>query len=328
MPTALQKLLNTYREGSITEREKGGYFEQLVKSYLLHEPMYKDLFGGKVWLWEEWRQKCLADGKADPSTDAGIDLVAIQDVDDNPDIYAIQAKFYAEGTRISKGGMDSFLSSMGKQPYTRGLLFVTSTEGSHHAQRVVQGRDKPVNVINLTDLETSQIDWSQYQPDTKPTLRKKKKLRPHQTDAVKNVLDGLQEADRGKLIMACGTGKTFTSLKIAEDIAGKGGRVLFLVPSLALLSQTLTEWTHESKIPLHSFAVCSDSDVGKKKKSSDDDVQMLMHELRYPATTEPATLAREVIKRHDDLHISVVFSTYHSIEAVSQAQKKTQAARF
>ena len=100
-----------------------------------------------------------------------------------------------------------------------------------------------------------------------------------------------QTADRGKLIMACGTGKTFTSLKIAEALAGKGKRVLFLVPSLSLLSQTLTEWTQESDTPLHSFAVCSDSDVGKKRKKDDDTVQTFTHELRYPATTEPARLA-------------------------------------
>ena len=322
MPSALQELLGAFREGAQGQREKGNYFEQLVKAYLLHEPMYQNLFGGQVWLWEEWRQEWQRRGNADPSTDAGIDLVAIQDVDDNPDIYAIQAKFFSEGARISKKDMDSFLSSMGRQPYTRGLLFVTSTEGSQHAQRVVQGRDKPVNIINLTDLETSQIDWSQYQPDTKPILRKKKKLRPDQTEAVKNVLAGLKEAERGKLIMACGTGKTFVSLKIAEEMVGQGGRVLFLVPSLALLSQTLTEWTHESKIPPHSFAVCSDSDVGKKKKSSDDDVQMLMHELRYPATTKPATLAREVAKCHDDQRISVIYGTYHSIEVIGAAQKK------
>ena len=322
MPSALQELLGAFREGAQGPREKGNYFEQLVKAYLLHEPAYQGLFGGQVWLWEEWRQEWQRRGNADPSTDAGIDLVAEQDVDDNPDIYAIQAKFYSEGARISKGKMDSFLSSMGKPPFTRGLLFVTSTEGSQHAQRVVQGRDKPVNIINLTDLETSQIDWSQYQPDTKPILRKRKKLRPHQTKAVKNVLAGLKEADRGKLIMACGTGKTFVSLKIAEEMVGQGGRVLFLVPSLALLSQTLTEWTQESKIPPHSFAVCSDSDVGKKKKSSDDDVQMLMHELRYPATTKPDMLAREVQKRHDDQRISVIYGTYHSIEVIGAAQKK------
>lgn len=135
-------------------------------------------------------------------------------------------------------------------------------------------------------------------------------------------LKGFERESRGKLIMACGTGKTFTSLKIAEAYAGAGKRVLFLVPSLSLLSQTLTEWTQESATPLHSFAVCSDSDVGKKRKADDDVVQTFTHELRYPATTNPERLAQEMGKRHDGEHMSVVFSTYHSIDTISKAQKE------
>ncbi|MDV2453422.1 DEAD/DEAH box helicase [Xanthomonas hortorum] len=132
-----------------------------------------------------------------------------------------------------------------------------------------------------------------------------------------------KEADRGKLIMACGTGKTFTSLKIAEAMAGTGKRVLFLVPSLSLLSQTLTEWTQESDVPLHSFAVCSDSDVGKKKgRKEDDAVQTFTHELRYPATTNARSLALGVAARHDNEHMTVVFSTYHSIEVIHDAQQQ------
>jgi len=131
-----------------------------------------------------------------------------------------------------------------------------------------------------------------------------------------------------KLIMACGTGKTFTGLKIAERLAGKGKRVLFLVPSLSLLSQTLTEWTQESEIPLHSFAVCSDSDVGKKRKADEDTVQVFTHELRYPATTKADRLAAEMLKRHDDEHMSVVFSTYHSIDVISRAQHDHDLAAF
>nr|VFK23280.1 MAG: Type III restriction enzyme, res subunit [Candidatus Kentron sp. LFY] len=122
--------------------------------------------------------------------------------------------------------------------------------------------------------------------------------------------------------MACGTGKTFTSLKIAEELAGAGKRVLFLVPSLALLSQILTEWTQESKPPLHSFAVCSDREVGKKRSRKDDDrVETFAHELRYPATTDARRLAQEMEKRHDADHMSVVFSTYHSIAVIHEAQR-------
>ncbi len=325
--SALSTLLNTYRQHSQSEREKGTYFEKLVKTYLLTEPSYKDLFNGQVYLWEEWRAHWMRQGHADPGMDAGIDLVAIENVAENPRFFAIQAKFYAEDAKIRKSdGIDSFFSAMGKKPYTNGLLFLTTYQASQHVIELVQSRDKPVNIVSLSDLEASVIDWAKYQPDAHQTIKPKKSLRPHQKTALKNVQAGLANADRGKLIMACGTGKTFTSLKIAEHIAGKGGRVLFLVPSLSLLSQTLTEWTQESGTPLHSFAVCSDSDVGKKKDA--DDVQMLMHELRYPATTDAKQLAKAVKARHDAEHMTVVFSTYHSIDTISHAQQAHALADF
>ena len=321
--TALTKLLDTFRCKAQTEREKGAYFEQLVKTYLLHEPSYKDLFNAQVYLWEEWRAQQIRQGKGDPGTDAGIDLVAVEDLPENPRIFAIQAKFYAEDSKIRKSdGIDSFLAAMGKKPFTDGLLFLTTYGASHHVIEELQGRDKQVNIIDLNALENSQIDWAQYQPKDEPVLRPRKALREHQQSALQAVVRGLECAERGKLIMACGTGKTLTALKIAEQVAGAGGRVLFMVPSLNLLSQTLTEWTQESVIPLHSFAVCSDAEVGKKRSKEDDVVQTLVHELRYPATTHPGRLAVEMGKRHDGAHMSVVFSTYHSIEVIAQAQQQ------
>lgn len=328
--TALQNLLDTYRQSAASEREKGTYFEELVKTYLLNEPSYRDLFNGKVFLWEEWRRYWMQQGHSDPGVDAGIDLVAVEDLPENPRVFAIQAKFYAEDAKIRKSdGIDSFLSAMGQKPYTNGLLFLTTYEASHHVNALVQGRDKPVNIVDLFALEESQIDWAQYQPKAAtPALKPKKQLRDHQQNALNAVVNGLAHAERGKLIMACGTGKTFTSLKIAEQIAGTGGRVLFLVPSLNLLSQTLTEWTQESGTALHSFAVCSDSDVGKKRSKDDDVVQTLVHELRYPATTDPGRLAAEMANRHDGAHMSVVFSTYHSIDVIARAQKDHGLAPF
>ena len=318
--TPLSSLLDTYRAAAQSEREKGNYFERLVKAYLLSEPAYRDLFGGKVFLWEEWQAECRRQRQADPGADAGIDLVAVEDVADNPRIFAIQAKFYAEDSKIRKDdGIDSFFSAMGKKPYTDGLLFLTSYTASQHVNALVQQRDKPVQIITLYDLEASQIDWARYQPDAAPVLKPKKQLRDHQKTALAKVVAGLTEADRGKLIMACGTGKTYTALKIAEAMAGAGKQVLFLVPSLNLLSQTLTEWTQESAVPLHSYAVCSDEDVGKKRQDGDD-YQTLIHELRYPATTDAARLAQAIAARHDPSHMNVVFSTYHSIDVLHRVQ--------
>ena len=198
----------------------------------------------------------------------------------------------------------------------------TTNNWSEHAENALVDQQPPITKLDLHALETSIIDWAKFKSDKAPALKAKKSLRPHQKNACDAVRTGLAQADRGKLIMACGTGKTFTSLKIAEDLAGAGGHVLFLVPSLALLSQTLTEWTQESTTPLQSFAVCSDSDVGKKRGKTDDAVQTLVHELQYPATTDAKHLAREVDERADKKHMTVVFGTYHSIDVVSRAQKK------
>jgi len=313
MTTPLQGLLESLRQSSQTEREKGTYFEELIVAYLRHEASYRDLYSN-VWPWAQW---ALANGFS--GKDDGIDLVA--EVAGTGEIHAIQCKFYAPDYKLQKKDIDSFFTASGRKPFARRIIVATTDHWSDNAENALVDQQPPVSKITLHDLEASQIDWSRFQPSAPVVLKQKKALRPHQENALKATMVGLAEADRGKLIMACGTGKTFTSLKIAEAMAGKGKRVLFLVPSLSLLSQTLTEWTQESAIPLHSFAVCSDSDVGKKKGRKDDDaVQTFAHELRYPATTDAKRLAQGVAARHDGEHMTVVFSTYHSIEVLHDAQ--------
>lgn len=312
--SALTTLLNAYRNAAVSEREKGTYFEELMITYLRNEATYRDLYSD-VLTYADWAQQQGLDKR-----DAGIDLVA--KTHGTNELHAIQCKFYAEDYRVQKSDIDSFFTASGKSTFKHRIIVSTTANWSTHAEDALQDQNPPVSKIDLNDLENSQIDWAKYQPGKAPVLQEKKSLRPHQTNALNAVIEGFKTAERGKLIMACGTGKTFTSLKIAEALAGAGGRILFLVPSLSLLSQTLTEWTQESQIPLHSFAVCSDSDVGKKRKVDDDVVQTFTHELRYPATTQPAKLASEMAKRHDDQHMSVVFSTYHSIDVISQAQQQ------
>jgi len=315
--TPLRQLLESFRHAAATEREKGTYFEELIACYFRHEASYRDLYS-EVLTYAQW-----ADRQGLDKRDTGIDLVAQTQTGE---FHAIQCKLYTEGHTLQKSEIDSFFTASGKKPFVHRVIVSTTNHWSEHAEDALRDQQPPVNKIDLHDLENSQIDWAQYQPKAEPVLRPKKQLRDDQTIALNAIKRGLEQADRGKLIMACGTGKTFTSLKIAETLASQGGRVLFLVPSLSLLSQTLTEWTQESAIPLHSFAVCSDSDVGKKRKKDDDTVQTFTHELRYPATTDAARLALEMGKRHDARHMSVVFSTYHSIETISPAQAR--AGRF
>ena len=315
----LSQLLDTYRNAAASEREKGTYFEELIVCYLRNEATYKDLYA-KVWNYSDW---ALSQGLG--RNDAGIDLVAQTHTGE---FHAVQCKLYAPNYRLQKADIDSFFTASGKKPFTHRLIVCTTNHWSPNAEDALIDQQPPVSKIDLSDLENSQIDWAYYQPKQAPILKPKKALRQHQQSALTATLAGFQQESRGKLIMACGTGKTFTSLKIAEAYAGPGKRVLFLVPSLSLLSQTLTEWTQESATPLHSFAVCSDSDVGKKRKADEDTVQVFTHELRYPATTKADRLAAEMLKRHDAEHMSVVFSTYHSIDVISRAQHDYDLAAF
>lgn len=295
--SALSSLLDIYRAASASEREKGTYFEELICAYLRNEATYRDLYD-KVWMYADWAKEQGLDGR-----DTGIDLVAR--TQGTGEFHAIQCKLYAEGYKVQKKDIDSFFTASGKAPFSHRIIVATTNNWSGHAEDALQGQQLSINKIDLQALEDSQIDWARYQPNQAVALKARKQLRDHQKTALNAVAAGLKEAERGKLIMACGTGKTFTSLKIAEQQAGKGKRVLFLVPSLSLLSQTLTEWTQESETPLHSFAVCSDSDVGKKRKADEDSVQVFAHELRYPATTKTDRLASEMLKRHDAEHEGV-----------------------
>ena len=317
--SALAQLLKNYRNTAQTEREKGTYFEELTLCYLQNEATYSDLYQ-YVFSYSEWAARQGIDKR-----DIGIDLVAETYTGE---IHAIQCKFYAEDYQVQKKDIDSFFTASGKKPFVHRIIVTTTNNWSEHAEDALRDQHTPVTKIDLQALENSQIDWSRYQP-TQPVITKPKKHpREHQINAIQAVISGFADVDRGKLIMACGTGKTFTGLKIAEQQVGAGGRVLFLVPSLSLLSQTLTEWTQESAVPLHSFAVCSDSDVGKKRKKDEEAAHILTHELRYPATTEPHRLAQAANQRHDSSHMTVVFSTYHSLEVISRAQREHGLADF
>lgn len=308
----LTKILTRFREKAISERDKGTDFERLSVIYFQNEPFYKDQYE-EVLTYGEWAEKQGLSKK-----DTGIDLVATTFTGEH---HAIQCKNYAPEYKIAKSDIDSFFTASGKTIFSHRIIVTTTNQWTQNASDSLEDQNPPVSTINLQDLENSLIDWSQFEIEAPLVFKAKKTLREHQQNALNATIKGLTDADRGKLIMACGTGKTFTSLKIAETMAGKGKTVLFLVPSLSLLSQTLTEWTQESETPLHSFAVCSDSDVGKTRNLDDDSIQATVSDLQYPATTNPKSLAGAFAARHDAEHMSVIYATYHSIAVIHDAQK-------
>src|SRR5665647_600051 len=198
--TTLNNLLDSFRTAAVTEREKGTYFEELICTYLRNEAIYRDLYSD-VWTYADWAIQQGLDGR-----DAGIDLVA--KTNGTGEFHAIQCKFYAEDYRVQKSDIDSFFTASGKTHFTYRIIITTTIHWSEHAEDALCNQQPPVSKIDLHDLETSQIDWSQYQPQIPAVLKAKKQLREHQTTALDAVASGLSQADRGKLIMACGTGKT------------------------------------------------------------------------------------------------------------------------
>lgn len=320
--SALTNLLQSIEKITLTNRDKGTSFENLMVQYFLNEPKYAELYT-EVLSYADWVEKYGEKLNITDKRDYGIDLVAVTI---EGDFHPIQCKNY-NTTKIQKKDIDSFLGGSGKSYFAYRYIVASTDDWSDNAKSSLVDAQPPVATISLLDLEGSLIDWSQFDfdPNVKPVFRDKKQLRQHQRPALNAVKHALTTADRGKLIMACGTGKTFTSLRIAEELAGRGKNVLFLVPSLALLSQTLDEWTQDTMIGIRSFAVCSDSDVGKKK--DDDNIVVGISDLKFPATTNPQSLvrafkARDLFKPNEaNEDMNVVFSTYHSIDVIAEAQK-------
>ncbi|MHA7289551.1 DEAD/DEAH box helicase [Arthrobacter sp. MDT3-24] len=290
------------------QHDKGTKFERLMKRYLELEPKYADQFSD-VWLWNDWPER-------DGHVDTGIDLVARDRY--TGELTGIQCKFYDPARTLDKKQIDSFFTAVGKTDFSYGMVVSTTDKWSKHAEEALEGQSKPMTRLRFADLADSTIDWSEFSVDAPEQMRQfgQKEPRKYQRQAIDDVAGGFEVSDRGRLIMACGTGKTYTSLKIVEELVPVGGSVLFLVPSIALLQQTLNEWTAQATVPLRPLAVCSDTKVGRREH---EDVSV--HDLAFPATTDPVKLLNRARISTGQEAITVVFSTYQSIDVIAQAQK-------
>lgn len=324
-----QDILAKYRAVSFSERDKGDRFERLMQAFLQTVPWYAGTFR-HVWLWREFPYKQNLGGK-----DTGIDLVA-QTVEG--DFWAIQCKCYAATASIDKPAVDSFLATSSKQfvndqqqttSFALRLWISTTNNWGSEAENAIRHQEPPVQRISLADLENAPVDWAALEQGISgaQARQERKQPRPHQQAAITAFHEHFQTGDRGKLIMACGTGKTFTSLKIAENETGGRGLVLFLAPSIALVGQTLREWTAETSADIFSICICSDPEVSKSRSKKDEDQDgYSVTDLAFPASTNVDDIVRQfrlAEKFHAD-SLLVVFSTYQSIAVIAAAQKIVQ----
>lgn len=291
--------------------ERGAKFEQLMVRYFELDPLLSKTYD-RVWRWMDWPERTGAD--------TGIDLVARNR--ESGEFTAIQCKFYEPSHTLAKKDIDSFFTASGKTPFTNRIIISTSDKWGVHAEETLADQQIPVERIGLAEIAESPVNWSiateEDTLDIDLEVAPPKEPWDYQQAAIDDVMDGFEAHDRGKLIMACGTGKTFTSLKIAEEVvdrAGGSGRVLFLVPSIALLSQTLREWTSQCQLPITSFAVCSDRKVSKVVEDINP------YDVPLPATTDATQLVQQMAAADGAAGMTVVFSTYQSLPVVAAAQK-------
>ena len=324
-PKQFNQILHKYRTKSFSERDKGDRFERLIQAYLQTDPTYTNTLK-YVWMWNEFPGKKDFGGK-----DTGIDLVALTF---EGDYWAIQCKCFAEKATIDKKSVDSFLSTSSRTfkndqlqsvTFEKRLWVSTTNNWGSNAEETIRNQSPPVTRINLTDLEQAPVNWENLEKGITGDLSRttKKTLRQHQTDALNNTHNHFLENDRGKLIMACGTGKTFTSLRIAENETNGNGLVLFLVPSIALLGQTLREWSADANEPIKPICICSDSRITRQRGNSNDDTDFSVVDLAFPASTDVKSVIKQfkAIDRTSKKGMTVVFSTYQSIDVIANAQR-------
>jgi predicted helicase len=309
----LADLLAEFRATATSDSDKGTKFERLTKFYLIKDP-----------IWSEQLANVRLREEAGIGPDVGIDLVA-DDIATGGKV-AIQCKFYDERTYLDDLG--TFYTASGKDGYVKRIVVTTSNQWTRNAEEALKNQQIPVQRILLHDMEQSLISWGAFDltENYGSVPIAQKELRAHQVDALNAVMDGFKAADRGKVIMACGTGKTLVSLRIAEEFFKKKktpSTVLFLAPSISLLSQTIMEWGQNKKSPYMALAVCSDAKVGKK---DDDDMQVT--DLAIPASTDVEKLGSALANR--GTKNLVIFSTYQSLEIISKAQngKKNPLSEF
>ncbi len=280
--------------------KRGKQFEHFVKWFLTHEPEWATQVD-QVWLWDEYPERW--------GIDCGVDLVFRHK---NGELWAVQAKCYSPDYDITKHDVDKFLSESNRPGIAKRLLIATTDRIGANAKQVCDAQDKAVVRYMLSHFERAEIEYpARFEDLYQSRIKERPTPREHQIEAIAAVTESFNTADRGQLIMACGTGKTYTTLWIKEQLGAHN--TLVLVPSLSLLSQILKEWTFAATHPFEVLCVCSDETVGKR---SEDEIIHSVVDLAFPVTSD----VEEIRRFMQGAGGKVIFSTYQSSPQVAAAQ--------
>ena len=300
-----EEILERIREESRDESEKGLWFEELVMRIAIQEP---ELEVGEIWRWVDWPMREELTGL--DGRDIGIDLVARRLTGE---WIAIQCKCYDDKHTLGKGEVDKFLGGSQQEVFELRWIVTTCQWGPNAKKAILRA-----------DPQVSRIDFSRfYDVQVSERIRERPVQEPWalQEAAIEDTIEGLKNHARGRLVMACGTGKTFTALRVCEDIVEDNQCILFAAPTIALVSQARREWLRHTQRKLECLVVCSDPSAGGRHENED----MFVSELECPVTTEPETIASALKK---EAPTRVVFCTYHSLRRVIEAQEQHGAPEF
>ena len=318
----IQETIEHLKEGDPSSAVLGRRFEVFIQDVLRSHPgEYGRERFAEVWLWQEWPDR----ESYGFGTDYGIDIVAEQTDAYGGGLCAIQAKFRSEGGEVSTQEVSNFLAAVGGR-FSSSLLVATAPIAKKGMGKIRNAAPR-CEVLHTAEMDDWVDDWAAYlrsPKDFEIPPPPKHELYDFQWEAVNAVTKGLSENDRGQMILPCGTGKSFVALRIAEklveELGGRGGRVLYLVPNIALVGQTMREWSAQRSIPLRYLGICSDSTAGRKA-SERVDIADDLTELAIPVTTDPATIRKKITEPVADGTMQVIFSTYHSSPRIKEAME-------
>ena len=307
-----KELYNFILTDSVDTKQQGTRWEHAVKRFLENDPAWSSRLD-KVWMWAD------SPTNNGQKLDLGIDLVA-RDAKDGS-YWAIQAKCYSK-SKLAEKDVATFLGYAGIHDTYQHLMIADTTKGGWTANLVkaVMGHDvtKEVVRLGLDDVLNANLEWDSFVLGVEYDSQRRRvyEPRPHQRAAIDGIKDKLSDHDRCTVVMACGTGKTLMALRAAEELCGDGGTVLFLAPSISLVSQSMREWANQVRGKINPYVICSDATASSV---GEDDVHETLLDVPFPATTNPHTIAARFKPSPDALN--VVFSTYQSIDRVHEAQQ-------
>ena len=267
-------------------------------NFFKKDTMYNEHFSN-VWWFRDWPKR--------NRRDTGIDIVA--QIADTGEYVGIQCKCYDDNTPLDYAGVSKFLTACKSYKITQYIYVCTSDKITPESERTI--RENEIAVLNKSNLRNSSIkNWSSH--FEKIIVSDPKTLRRDQKNVCNDVIDNFETHSRGKMLMACGTGKTLTSLRIAEGLKCK--IVLYLVPSISLIQQTMREWSDNSLGKYQYIAVCSDESAGRDEGGQ-------IYELERLPSTDTHSFVEQLSRRHL-YEMCVIFSTYQSIDIVASGLEK------